>query len=644
MRAKYLFGAGAAVLVLAFSGWTASPSPVADAAAKRDIAAVKALLGQKADVNAQQADGATALQWAAYNNDLAMADALIAAGAKVSLPNREGATPLYLASIEGSAPMIERLLKAGADVNQPGPEGETPLMLAARNGTLPAIKVLLDHKADVNAKDKVRGNTPLMFAAEQGHADAMKMLIGAGATVTAAADPDAGGRPRNNLANPVTQRLNSAFGVNGGGRGGRGQNGRGGAQAAALPNGEAGAEENADAGVNPQDGANPADAVNPADAGAPNPAAGGGRGGRNGGRGGGRGGNGGGAAGANGQAAGGGGGFGGGRGGGAKDGGGLTALVLAARQDCLECAKVLLDAGADVNQQSNYGWTALLTATQNRHYKLGAYLMDRGANPNIPNKGGWTSIYLATDNRNIEAGDYPVRTPDMDHLDYIKLLIEKGANVNARVCGATSTPEKCSGDTTETRTNFTMQWLFEDGATPFLRAAQSGDVALMKLLLAHGADPKIFTAHNVTPLAVAAGIGWVEGVTFEWSPEENVEAVKMCLDLGIDPNVADDEGRTSMHGAAHKGRTEVIQLLVDHGANLLAEDFGSRDSVNGGMLGQKWIPIDWARGLVRVGVQSAIPHPDAEKLIVKLMTEKGLRVPPPPDNSRCLTTGIKGCS
>ena len=84
-----------------------------------------------------------------------------------------------------------------------------------------------------------------------------------------------------------------------------------------------------------------------------------------------------------------------------------------------------------------------------------------------------------------------MRTPDMDHLDFIKLLIAKGANVNARICGAESTPEECKGDSTETRTNFTMQWLFEDGATPFLRAAQSGDVELMKLLLAHGADPKI---------------------------------------------------------------------------------------------------------------------------------------------------------
>ncbi len=293
---------------------------------------------------------------------------------------------------------------------------------------------------------------------------------------------------------------------------------------------------------------------------------------------------------------------------------------------------------------TNYGWTPLLTATQNRHYKLGAYLLDHGANPNISNKGGWTPIYLATDNRNIETGDYPVRTPDMDHLEFIKLLIDKGANVNARVCGPQSTPTNCVGDSTETRTNFTMQWLFEEGATPFLRAAQSGDIELMKLLLAHGADPKINTAHNVTPLAVASGIGWVEGVTYEWSDKESFEAVKMCLDLGIDPNTPDDEGRTALHGAAHKGRVEVIQALADHGAKLDVHDSGSRDTVNGTLVDETFIPLDWARGLVRVGVQSAIAHPEAEKLLAKLMTEKGIPVPPPPASSRCLTIGINGCS
>jgi hypothetical protein len=156
--------------------------------------------------------------------------------------------------------------------------------------------------------------------------------------------------------------------------------------------------------------------------------------------------------------------------------------------------KVLLAAGADINQVTDYGWSALLVATQNRYYKLGEFLLNHGADVNLANKGGWTPLYLATDNRNIESGDYPVRKPDMDHLDYIKLLLDKGANVNARM-----------KDSTETRTVFTNQWLDENGATAFLRASQSGDLVLMKLLLAHGADPKIDTALHVTALQVAAG-------------------------------------------------------------------------------------------------------------------------------------------
>jgi uncharacterized protein len=565
------------VASLALAAFAAAPSPIADAAMHGDKATLKNLLDAKSDVNAPQADGATALQWAAYRNDLQMADMLIGAGAKVALRNREGASPLYLAGVNGSPEMIERLLKAGADVNEPGPQGETPLMLAARNGNLAALKVLLEHKADVNAKDKIRGTTPLMWAAERGNSAAMKLLIEKGATVSAAANVDFR-NARNNMANTVTQRLTSPFGVNA-------QRQRTGASAA-TPNGEGSAIP---------------DLNDPAVAAF----------------------------------------F--GRGPVVNDGGGLTAMVLAARQDCLDCVKVLLESGADVNQTTQYGWTALLTATQNRHYKLGAYLLDHGANPNLANHGGWTPLYLATDNRNIESGDYPVRTPDMDHLDYIQLLLGKGANVNARICGVKSTPGDCVGDTTETRTNFTMQWLFEDGATPFLRAAQSGDLKLMKLLLDKGADPKIFTAHNVTPLAVASGIGWVDGVTFEWSPQESIEAVKLCLSLGIDPNVADDEGRTALHGAAHKGRPEVVQLLADAGAKLDARDKGSRDSVNGALLGQTWIPLDWSRGLVRVGVQSAIPHPEVEKLLISLMEKQGLPIPPPPNSSLCLTKGVKGC-
>jgi ankyrin repeat protein len=570
-----------AALLIYPLAYGAANSPVADAAMRGDKAAVRSLLEQKSDVNAPQADGATAIQWAAYKDDLETADLLITAGANVNTPNREGATPLYLACINGSAAMIGRLLKAGADPNERGPQGETLLMLAARNGNVDAIQLLLDQKADVNAKDKLRGTTALMWAAEQAHPAAVQLLIEHGADVLASSNPDTR-NAKNNLADTVTKRLNSRLGVVGQARANNKS-----APAASPVRAVAGAQnppeplgENAEALLAPPT---------------------------------------------------------------KTDGGGLTPLVYAAREDCLECAKILVEARVDVNQRTHYGWTPLLVATQNRHYKLAAYLLDNGANPNIANNGGWTPLYLATDNRNIESGDYPVRTPDMDHLDYIKLLLAKGAQVNTRICGMESTPAQCIGDSTETRNNFTMQWLFEDGATPFLRAAQSGDVALMRLLLDHGANPKIFTAHNVTPLAVASGIGWVEGVTFEWSDAESLEAVKMCLALGIDPNVADDEGRTALHGAAHKGRTEVIQLLVDHGAKLDAHDGGSRDSINGALLGKTWIPLDWARGLVRVGVQSAIPHPEAERLLIKLMTEHGLAIPPPPASSICLTKGFNGC-
>lgn len=633
MRAKHLLLAVAVscsgLAVIYATG--ATGSAVADAAMKGDTATVKTLLAQKADVNAQQADGATAIQWASYSNNLALADVLIKAGANVKLANEDGATPLFLASINGNAQMIEKLLQAGADVNERQPGGETPIMLAARNGNVAAIKVLLDHKADVNAKEKLRGTTAIMWAAEQSHPDAVKLLAMNGADVKAESDPDTR-NSRLNLAPTVQQRLASAQGAGGVSANGNGAPpaGRGGRGAANAPVGAAGA--GGEGGAAPVAGP-------PADA--PRAAAGGGRGRGRGGRA---------TAASNGpdepklneetasaddfaffrrQPP--------------KDGGGLTAMVLAAREGCLECVENLAASGADVNQTTLYGWSPLLTATQNRHYKLAEWLLDHGANPNLANKGGWTPLYLATDNRNIESGDYPVRKPDLDHLDYIKYLIDKGANVNARICGTQSTPKECKGDTTETRTNFTMQWLFEDGATPFLRAAQSGDVELMKLLLAHGADPKIATAHNDTALAVASGIGWVEGVTFEWSQKDTDEAVKMCLDAGIDVNAQDDQGRTALHGAAHKGRTEVIQMLVDHGANLQAHDFGSRDTVNGAMKGLTWIPLDWARGLVRVGVQSAIAHPDAEKLLVKLMTDRGMPIPPPPASSICLTKGVKGC-
>jgi ankyrin repeat protein len=300
-------------------------------------------------------------------------------------------------------------------------------------------------------------------------------------------------------------------------------------------------------------------------------------------------------------------------------GGGLTALVFAAREGDIQSAELLLRAGADVNQPTEYAWTPLLTATNNRHYQLASTLIDWGADVNLANKGGWTPLYLATDNRNIEGGDYPVPKPDMDHLEYIKILLDHGAD-----------PNMAARDNTLTRTIFTMQWFQEAGATPFIRAAQSSDTALMKLLLAYGADPKAVTDFGDTALTAAGGIGWVEGVTHETSPQENVEAVRLLLDLGLDPNGANRDGRTPLMGAAMKGRNAVVQLLVDHGARLDQRDNGSRDtdttvSVNAG---HTWQALDYADGLVRVGVQSAVNRADTAQLIRKLMTERGMPVPP----------------
>jgi ankyrin repeat protein len=300
-------------------------------------------------------------------------------------------------------------------------------------------------------------------------------------------------------------------------------------------------------------------------------------------------------------------------------GGGLTALVFAAREGDLQSAKVLVEAGADVNQSTDYGWTPLLTATNNRHYKLAEYLIEHGADVNRANKGKWTPLYLATDNRNIEGGDFPVPKPDLDHLEYIRFILDHGANPNAQ-----------AKDNTLTRTIFTMQWFTEDGATPFIRAAQSSDLDLLKLLLAYHADPLMKTNHGDTALTAAAGIGWVDGVTYERSGKDNVETVKFLLELGLDPNGANDDGRTPLMLAAAKGRTEVIQLLVDHGAKLDTRDKGSRDTdtLVSKIAGHTWEALDYADGLVRFGVQSAVARPEAAALLRKLMAERGLPVPP----------------
>jgi hypothetical protein len=151
----------------------------------------------------------------------------------------------------------------------------------------------------------------------------------------------------------------------------------------------------------------------------------------------------------------------------------------------------------------------------------------------------------------------------------------------------------------------------------------------MKLLLAHGADPHIATQLNVSALQVAAGIGWVEGITSERSTQQTLEAVRLLLDLGIDPNTQALTGRVALHGAAHKGATEVVKLLVARGAKMDVRDWGNTDNRGSPELAaHTWLPVDYADGLVRVGVQSAIAHPETGRVLRQLMKEAGLDAPP----------------
>jgi ankyrin repeat protein len=163
-----------------FAHSATAAAPLADAAEKADWARVRALLHERAGVNAGQVDGMTALHWAAYHDHAETAKALLAAGAKATAANRYGVTPLALACTNGSDELVRMLLAAGADANTTLRGGETALMTAARTGRTGPVKALLDAGAKVDAADR-KGQTALMWAAADGHADVVELLIKAGA-------------------------------------------------------------------------------------------------------------------------------------------------------------------------------------------------------------------------------------------------------------------------------------------------------------------------------------------------------------------------------------------------------------------------------------------------------------------------------
>jgi ankyrin repeat protein len=283
----------------------------------------------------------------------------------------------------------------------------------------------------------------------------------------------------------------------------------------------------------------------------------------------------------------------------------LSPLLYAARDGRLEAAKILLDAGADLKQTDANGMAPLLMAIGNNHPAVARFLIDKGADVNVSDWYGRTPLWTAVEVRNLDVdnGSFENGVDRAPFLELIQVLLEKGANPNPR------TKESIPIRRFMLRTTGTLEWVDFTGQTPFLRAAYAGDVTVMRLLLKHGADPKIATFGGTTPLMVAAGVNWVVDQTYDEGQKNLLEAVKLCYELGMSVNDANSMGITAVMGAANRGSDEIIEFLVEKGAKLDVKDNEGRT------------PLSWAEG-VFLATHPGKPKPSSIALIKKLMTTK----------------------
>jgi uncharacterized protein len=481
-----------------------SDTRLAEAAMHEDAAAVRALIEQKADVNAVLPDGTTALHWAANADDLDTVNLLIQAGSNVKAKDRYGFTPLYFACTNGSAAVIRKLLDAGADPNAADSGGEAALMTATRSGNIDAVKALLQRGADVKAKDALTQQTALMWAARSNFPAGVQIMLEYGAEINA--------RTRTGKTPAIRPP-----GAGGGSHG--------------VGIVRSGWPEQGFQGETP---------------------------------------------------------------------GGMTPLLYAARDGRIDITRILIVAKADVQQADVNGITPLLMAITNNHLDTAKFLLENAAAPNAADWWGRTPLYAAVEIRNRDYGrnnEHEIDRPAA--LEVIRMLIDRGANVNARTKEVPPTRRFVTplGD---------LSWVDFTGQTAFLRAALAGDITVMRLLLEKGADPNIPTFAGTTALMAAAGVNWMTGQTFTESKEALMEAVQLCLDKGGDVNAKNSMGVTAVIGAANRGSDDILEFLVKKGARLDIKDKEGRT------------PLGWAEG-VFLATNAPEAKPSTMALIKRLL-------------------------
>jgi uncharacterized protein len=287
--------------------------------------------------------------------------------------------------------------------------------------------------------------------------------------------------------------------------------------------------------------------------------------------------------------------------------GAKTPLLYATRAGNLAITRLLVEAGARLEQADGNAITPLLNAILNasvgrgEHLAVARYLVEQGANIHVVDWYGESPLWATVVVRNLDVVG-PVTDNRMDRqqaLALIELLLEKGADPDVRT--REQPPERRFitrlGD---------LAWVDFTGQTPFLRAALAGDVTVMKLLLAHGADPNIPTYGGTTPLMAAAGVNWVVSQTFDEGPAALLEAVQLAHSLGNDVNAVNSMGLSAVHGAANRGSDDIIRYLAANGARLDGKDSQGRD------------PMQWAEG-VFLATHPPVQRPATMSLLQNLM-------------------------